>query len=80
VAQAHLRHLNPLPANTEAVLRRYAKVVVPEMNLGQLAFLLQGRFCVPVESITKVAGLPFGAGELADLLLPFVTHEEEVSA
>jgi 2-oxoglutarate/2-oxoacid ferredoxin oxidoreductase subunit alpha len=79
VAQAHLRHLNPFPANTADVLGAYRKVVVPEMNLGQLAFLLQGRFCIPVESITKVAGLPFGAGELAALLTPHV-HEEEVSA
>jgi 2-oxoglutarate ferredoxin oxidoreductase subunit alpha len=73
VARAHLRHLNPLPGNTEAVLRSYRRVVVPEMNLGQLAFLLQGRFAVPVESVTKVAGLPFGAGELEGLLLPHVT-------
>jgi 2-oxoglutarate ferredoxin oxidoreductase subunit alpha len=79
VAQAHLRHLNPLPANTEAVLRSYRTVVVPEMNLGQLAFLLQGRYAVPVESITKVAGMPFGAAELAELLTAFVS-KEEVSA
>jgi 2-oxoglutarate/2-oxoacid ferredoxin oxidoreductase subunit alpha len=79
VAQAHLRHLNPFPANTADVLGRYRKVVVPEMNLGQLAFLLQGRFCIPVESITKVAGMPFGAAELAELLTPIVT-KEEVSA
>jgi 2-oxoglutarate ferredoxin oxidoreductase subunit alpha len=76
IAQAHLRHLNPFPPNTEAVLRTYRRVVVPEMNLGQLAFLLQGRFCVPVESITKVSGMPFGAAELADLLSPYVTKEE----
>jgi len=75
VARAHLRHLNPLPANTEAVLRSYRTVVVPEMNLGQLAFLLQGRFCVPVESITKVAGLPFGAAELAERLSEHVMTE-----
>jgi 2-oxoglutarate ferredoxin oxidoreductase subunit alpha len=75
IAPAHLRHLNPLPANTEQVLRSYRQVVVPEMNLGQLAFLLQGRLAVPVESITKVAGLPFGAAELAEGLEPHVTRE-----
>ncbi|MGY2067292.1 2-oxoacid:acceptor oxidoreductase subunit alpha [Blastococcus sp. SYSU DS0619] len=81
VAQAHLRHLNPFPANTADVLGRYPTVVVPEMNLGQLAFLLQGRFCRPVTSITKVAGLPFGAAELEDRLLPHVTDPKtEVSA
>jgi 2-oxoglutarate ferredoxin oxidoreductase subunit alpha len=77
VAQAHLRHLNPLPANTESVLRSYRKVVVPEMNLGQLAFLLQGRFARPVESITKVAGMPFGAAELEELLTAFVTNQKD---
>jgi len=75
VAQAHLRNLNPFPANTADVLGRYRKIVVPEMNLGQLAFLLQGRFCIPVESITKVAGMPFGAAELAELLAPLMTKE-----
>ncbi|SFT82315.1 2-oxoglutarate ferredoxin oxidoreductase subunit alpha [Geodermatophilus amargosae] len=79
VAQAHFRYLNPFPANTADVLRRYRKVVVPEMNLGQLAFLLQGRFCIPVESITKVAGMPFGAAELAERLTPLMM-KEEVSA
>ena len=74
VAQAHLRHLNPFPANTATVLSGYARVVVPEMNLGQLAFLLQGRFCRPITSLTKVAGLPFGAAELEDLLLAHVTR------
>ncbi|WP_299950511.1 2-oxoacid:acceptor oxidoreductase subunit alpha [uncultured Modestobacter sp.] len=73
VAQAHLRHLNPLPANTEAVLRSYRQVIVPEMNLGQLAFLLQGRYCIPLVSVTKVAGLPFGAEELFDRLTPLIT-------
>jgi 2-oxoglutarate/2-oxoacid ferredoxin oxidoreductase subunit alpha len=76
VARAHLRHLVPLPANTEAVLRSYRTVVVPEMNLGQLAFLLQGRFALPVESETKVAGLPFGAAELAERLTPYVSKEQ----
>jgi 2-oxoglutarate/2-oxoacid ferredoxin oxidoreductase subunit alpha len=68
VAHAHLRHLNPLPANTEAVLRRYPRVLLPEMNLGQLALLLRGRFLVDVESCTQVRGLPFKAGELAEVI------------
>ena len=46
VARAHLRHLNPFPANTEEVLRRYDKVVIPEMNLGQLSLLLRARYLV----------------------------------
>ena len=69
VATAHLRHLNPLPANLGDVLRRYRRVLVPEMNLGQLALVLRGEYLVDVLSYTKVAGLPFGAEELQNVLL-----------
>jgi 2-oxoglutarate/2-oxoacid ferredoxin oxidoreductase subunit alpha len=55
---AHVRHLNPLPPNIEAVLRSYERVLVPEMNLGQLSKLLRAEFLVDVESYTKVDGLP----------------------
>ncbi|MFG3022366.1 2-oxoacid:acceptor oxidoreductase subunit alpha [Streptomyces sp. NPDC048254] len=68
VAHAHLRHLNPLPADLGEVLGRYRHVVVPEMNLGQLASLLRARYLVDVESYSKVAGLPFLAEELASVL------------
>jgi 2-oxoglutarate ferredoxin oxidoreductase subunit alpha len=68
IAQAHLRHLNPFPANLSDVLRSYDRVVVPEMNLGQLALLLRGKFLVDVISYTKVAGLPFKAEELQGVL------------
>jgi 2-oxoglutarate/2-oxoacid ferredoxin oxidoreductase subunit alpha len=68
VAQAHLRHLNPFPANTGDVLRAYDRVLVPEMNLGQLALLLRGRFLVDVQSYNRVRGLPFKAEELADVI------------
>ncbi|HQZ87038.1 MAG TPA: 2-oxoglutarate ferredoxin oxidoreductase subunit alpha, partial [Actinomycetota bacterium] len=64
VAQAHLRHLNPLPANTGKVLRSYRRVIVPEMNSGQLALLLRAKFLVPAESISKVQGMPFKSNEL----------------
>ncbi|MDI2032245.1 2-oxoacid:acceptor oxidoreductase subunit alpha [Saccharopolyspora sp. TS4A08] len=68
VASAHLRHLNPMPANLGEVLRGYDKVIVPEMNLGQLAMLLRARYLVDVQSYTKVAGLPFQAEELQNVL------------
>jgi len=68
VAQAHLRHLNPLPANTGDVLRSYQRVLVPEMNLGQLAMLLRARFLVDAISYTRVRGLPFKSDELVDAL------------
>lgn len=64
VAHAQLRHLNPLPANLGEILRRYPKVVLPEMNLGQLALLLRGRYLVDVQSVTKVEGMAFRADEL----------------
>ncbi|MEV4648974.1 2-oxoacid:acceptor oxidoreductase subunit alpha [Saccharopolyspora sp. NPDC049357] len=68
VAQAHLRYLNPMPANLGEVLRGYDQVIVPEMNLGQLAMLLRARYLVDVQSYTKVAGLPFQAEELQNVL------------
>ena len=69
VAQAHLRHLNPIPANLGELLARYETVLVPEMNLGQLSLLLRGRYLVDVKSYTNVTGLPFKAEELQDLFL-----------
>ncbi|MFF5210367.1 2-oxoacid:acceptor oxidoreductase subunit alpha [Streptosporangium sp. NPDC000396] len=68
VAQAHLRHLNPLPANTGEVLRSYDKVLLPEINLGQLALLLRARFLVDIISYNRVRGLPFKAEELAGVI------------
>jgi 2-oxoglutarate ferredoxin oxidoreductase subunit alpha len=68
IAQAHLRHLAPLPPNTAEVLRRYQRVVVPEMNLGQLSDLLRARFLVDVIGYNKVRGLPFTAAELENML------------
>ena len=64
VSHLHLRHLNPCPGNLEAVLRGYDRVLVPEINLGQLAFVLQGRFLVPVVSMTKVEGMPYREAEI----------------
>ncbi|HEY6498577.1 MAG TPA: 2-oxoacid:acceptor oxidoreductase subunit alpha [Streptosporangiaceae bacterium] len=68
VAQAHLRHLSPFPANLGDVLSRYEKVLLPEINLGQLALLLRGRFLIDVISYNRVRGLPFGAAELAGVI------------
>ncbi|WP_370942252.1 2-oxoacid:acceptor oxidoreductase subunit alpha [Amycolatopsis sp. cg5] len=69
IAQAHLRHLNPFPGNLGAVLRSYDVVIVPEMNLGQLAMLLKARYLVDVHSFTKVSGMAFKAEELQDIFL-----------
>ena len=64
IAATHLTHLNPFPANLGDVLSRYRTIIVPELNLGQLAMLLRARYLVDAKSITKVQGLPFTAGEL----------------
>ncbi|MEV4245103.1 2-oxoacid:acceptor oxidoreductase subunit alpha [Streptosporangium canum] len=75
VAQAHLRHLNPLPANTGDVLRSYDKVVLPELNLGQLAMLLRARYLVDVIGYNRVRGLPFKAEELAGVIQDVIDGE-----
>ena len=68
VAHAHLRYLNPFPANLGDVLRRYPKVVAPEMNLGQLSLLLRGKYLVDVQSVTKVQGVAFLADEVGRVI------------
>jgi 2-oxoglutarate/2-oxoacid ferredoxin oxidoreductase subunit alpha len=68
VAQAHLRHMNPLPDDLGDILHRYERVLVPEMNLGQLALLLRARYLVDVVGYNHVRGLPFTAGELVSAI------------
>jgi 2-oxoglutarate ferredoxin oxidoreductase subunit alpha len=68
VARAHLRHLNPFPPNLGEVLAGYQRVIVPEMNLGQLALMLRAKYLVDVQSYTQVRGLPFTSVELASVL------------
>ena len=75
VAQVHLRHLAPFPSNLGEILASYDRVVLPEMNLGQLALLLRGEFLVDVRSHTAVRGLPFTSTELAAVIN---THLEEL--
>ena len=72
VAGTHLRHLNPFPRNLGDLLKRYREVLVPELNMGQLAFILQGRYLVPIESLTKTQGLPFKIGEIEEKILALV--------
>ena len=68
VAQIHLRHINPFPADLGEVLARYDRVICPEMNLGQLALLLRAKFLVDVQSHTQVSGMPFRSAELAAVI------------
>jgi 2-oxoglutarate/2-oxoacid ferredoxin oxidoreductase subunit alpha len=69
VATAHLTHLNPLPANTEEVLRSFDHVLVPEMNMGQLSKVLRAEFLVDCESFTKVDGLPIFTRDVIEQIL-----------
>ena len=69
VAQTHIVHLNPFPANLGEVLTKYPRVLVPEMNMGQLSRLLRAEFLVDTRSVTKVRGVPFTAGELEQAIL-----------
>jgi 2-oxoglutarate ferredoxin oxidoreductase subunit alpha len=73
VATAHLSHLNPFPSNIADVVQRYPKVLIPEMNSGQLALLIRGRFLVDAQSYTKVQGLPIFAEDLEQEILKVMT-------
>jgi len=68
VAQTHLRHLAPMPRNTGEVLKRYRRVLVPEMNLGQLALLLRGKYLVDAVGFNQVRGLPFTAPQMEEVI------------
>src|SRR5205809_727478 len=68
VAQAHLTHLNPFPRNTGDVLRSYDRVLVPEMNLGQLLKLVRAEFLVDAVGYNRVRGVPLRAAELAEAI------------
>jgi 2-oxoglutarate ferredoxin oxidoreductase subunit alpha len=68
VARAHLRYLNPFPRNTGDVLRRYERVLVPEMNLGQLAMLLRAEYLVDCVPSNRVRGRPFTSAELQEAI------------
>lgn len=75
VATAHLRHLNPLPRNVGQVLRSYHRVLVPELNLGQLALWLRATYLVPVEGYHQVRGLPLQQTEFAEHLASIIDEE-----
>jgi 2-oxoglutarate ferredoxin oxidoreductase subunit alpha len=68
VAQAHLMHLNPFPRNLGDVLRSYDRVLVPEMNLGQLLKLIRAEFLVDAVGFNQVRGQPLRQAELADAM------------
>ncbi|MFF3203911.1 2-oxoacid:acceptor oxidoreductase subunit alpha [Streptomyces sp. NPDC002962] len=74
IAQAHLRHINPFPANLGEILNAYDKVIIPEMNTGQLATLIRAEYLVDARSCTQVNGMPFKAEQLAHALEEAMQH------
>ncbi len=73
VAHVHLRHLNPFPANLKDILKRYKKVLVPELNMGQLRMLLRARYLVDAEGLNKVEGQPFKVREVMNKIEELVS-------
>ena len=76
VATVHLRHLNPLPTDLGDILRSYDRVIVPEMNLGQLAMILRAKYLVDCESYSRVRGLPISLSELAEDLIAIIDGKD----
>jgi 2-oxoglutarate ferredoxin oxidoreductase subunit alpha len=79
VAQVHLRHLNPFPNDLGEILKRYDKVLVPEMNLGQLSLLLRGRYLVDAIGYNQVNGMPIKAAALAEAIGGLVAEAEGIT-
>jgi 2-oxoglutarate ferredoxin oxidoreductase subunit alpha len=79
IAHVHLRHLNPLPADLGEILGRYERVVIPEMNLGQLAQLIRAKYLIDAMSVTQVRGLPFKADELSEMLQGVMASHEDAA-
>jgi 2-oxoglutarate ferredoxin oxidoreductase subunit alpha len=73
IAAAHLRYLNPMPRNTGAVLKRYKKVLIPELNCGQLRMLLRATFLVDAAGLNKIQGRPFLVSEIEEKIVQMLT-------
>ncbi len=78
VAQVHLRHLNPFPRDLGEILARYDKVLIPEMNLGQLALLIRGHYLVDAVGYNQVNGMPLKAADLAEAIGNLVAEAEGI--
>jgi 2-oxoglutarate/2-oxoacid ferredoxin oxidoreductase subunit alpha len=83
IGHVHLRHLNPLPRNLGEVIKRYKKVLVPEMNMGQLLMILRAKYLVDAQGYNKIQGKPFKTSEIENKieqmlgLAPFTSQEED---
>ncbi|MBR9804732.1 2-oxoglutarate ferredoxin oxidoreductase subunit alpha, partial [bacterium] len=68
VAHAHIRYLSPFPRNLGDVLKRYKKVIVPELNCGQLRLLLRSQYLVDAQGVNKIKGKPFLVSEIREAI------------
>jgi len=76
----HLRHLNPMPSDVGEILARYERVLIPEMNMGQLALLIRARFLRDVVQLNKVQGQPFKESEILRKIQELAPAKEGVGA
>jgi 2-oxoglutarate ferredoxin oxidoreductase subunit alpha len=74
VSHIHLRHIWPLPRNLGDLLGRFERVLVPEMNTGQLLMLLRAQYAIPAEGLNKVTGKPFKIAEVENAIRSRLTH------
>ena len=77
ISQAHLKYINPLPRNLGDVLKRFKRILVPEINLGQLAMILRSEYLIDIIQYNKVQGLPFKASEIEEKILNLLGVENE---
>jgi 2-oxoglutarate ferredoxin oxidoreductase subunit alpha len=80
IAHVHLRYLNPLPPDLGAILKRYKKVVIPEMNMGQLLMLVRARYLVDAQGINKIKGKPFRVSELVTAFETAITSQAGITS
>ena len=78
IGHVHLRHLNPLPPNLGDVIRRFGRVLVPELNLGQLLWVLRAKYLVDAEGLNKIQGRPFRQAELEEKFVEMISSREKV--
>ena len=79
VSMAHLRYLNPFPENLQEVLSKFEKVLIPELNLGQLRMLIRARFLVDAEGLNQVSGRPFHVADVEEKILSMVRQKVSVA-
>ena len=72
VSHAHLRHLHPMPSNLQEVLGNFKRVIIPEMNMGQLVQIIRGKFLVDAVGLNKIKGMPFTANEIKNKVIELV--------